>query len=313
MTFDAHSLGSPLLRPPLRDGQPAGVQPAPPQAELPTSPRDCLQLGLAAWLKGGSVGWQQAVVCEPPPRPECEYLLWVHGASVGETMSSLPVVRALLKRDAASSVLITASTQTALERLALEELGPRVVLQSRPVDSPSVVRRFLMHWRPSSLLIVESELWPSLLMGTHEAGVPIALVNARLSQTTAARWSATEASRESIRFLLSICSVVLAQSPSMQARLRNLGASRAAYVGDLKQLPNTTPPCASTVQALHARLTRPDDIAHDESASHSARRRVWLAASTHEGEEGKILDAHLTLRAAHLGLLLLLAPRHPQR
>ena len=86
-----------------------------------------------------------------PARPEASYLLWVHGASVGESLSALPLVRALLASDPSSAVLMTASTATAIARLELEQLGPRVVLQPRPVESCLGLRRFLGHWRPHAL------------------------------------------------------------------------------------------------------------------------------------------------------------------
>lgn len=127
-------------------------------------PRVSPQAGAVAWTKGGVHARHEALVHAPAPRPRCEYLLWVHGASVGETLSSLPIVRALLERDAHAAALITSSTETALARLALERLGPRVVLQRRPVDCSSTLIRFLQHWRPSGLLLIESELWPCLLL-----------------------------------------------------------------------------------------------------------------------------------------------------
>ncbi|KAL1527408.1 hypothetical protein AB1Y20_016076 [Prymnesium parvum] len=129
-------------------------------------------LGVVAWRRGGSAGWKEAMVRSPPPRPSCSYLLWVHGASVGETMSSLPIVRAVLQRDVASAVLITTSTETAVQRLGLERLGPRVIVQRRPIDCPRVVGRFLAHWRPSALVLLESELWPCLLLHAKRRGVP---------------------------------------------------------------------------------------------------------------------------------------------
>ena len=271
-------------------------------------------------------------------------------------------------------MLITASTETAISRLGLEKLGPRVVLQRRPVDCSSTLQRFLHHWRPSALLLIESELWPCLLMQSHTAGVPIALANGRLSDRSAARWGAAEPLRSSLGFLLSLCDVTLAQTPAMAARLRQLGAQRTEYVGDLKQLASTPPPSAAAIVELRAALGVSDesdslasvrtaaasvapvpaslasmldpaaeataeqapgremamrvdatpavvDAAVDATVVSTATaadagnspRRVWLAASTHAGEEAVVLEAHTMLRRTHPGLLLLLAPRHPER
>lgn len=301
-------------------------------------------LATIALAKGGTSAWHGVLVRAPPPRPRCDYLLWVHGASVGETMSALPIVRAVLERDHLSAVLITASTETALSRLALERLGPRVVLQLRPVDCTSTMRRFLSHWQPSGLLLIESELWPNLLLQSQRAGVPISLVNARLSERSAKRWSAAEPLRESLGFLLSLCDVTLAQTPQMASRLRMLGAVNKQYVGDLKQLPSSRPPEAIALLELRATLgasgREPDSSAcHLSSVSSGcpsgtprssaqggaqtggtraaraarAGRCMWLAASTHAGEEATVLEAHAKLRRAHPGLLLLLAPRHLKR
>ena len=252
---------------------------------------------------------RQVLGLAPAPRPPSDYLLWVHGASVGETLSSLPLVRAVLAREPAASVLITATTATALSRLSLERLGPRVVLQHGPADSASVVRRFLRHWRPDALVLVESELWPTLLMETREARVPIALLNGRLSDASTARWSA--AAPRSLRYLLSACAACLAQSAPMAGRLRELGAPHARYVGDLKQLRGARPPGPAAAAALREAL---GERAAPPAASTTGPAGVWLAASTHAGEEAIVFAAHAWLRR-HLraDLLLAIAPRHPER
>lgn len=211
-------------------------------------------------------------------------------------MSSLPLVRTLLASEPSAAVLVTSSTATALTRLSMERLGPRVLLQHRPPDSGSGMRAFLRRWRPSALVLIESELWPNLLMQTAEAGVPIALLNGRISDASAARWAA--AAPLSLRHLLSLCSVTLCQSPSMCATLGSLGAEGAEYAGDLKQLRAAAPPSAEVLGRLREQL---------------GGRPVWLAASTHEGEEEIVLEAHAALRRSHPDLLLLLAPRHVER
>lgn len=288
----------------------------------------CAQLGLITWSRGGISAYKGAVVECPPPRPSCSYMLWIHGASVGETMASLPIVRCLLEKNPHSAVLVTASKGTALERLSLEKLGPRVLLQHRPLDCSSMTSRFLQHWRPSALILIESELWPCLLLQTHRAGVPIAIANARLSDRTVARWIAAQPLRASLQFLLSLCDVTLAQTPAMEQRLRELGSVNSQFVGDLKQLPSTTPPSVASVRALQAFLSDASESAHpcsatapsslrsqtrDKQCTEFKQRKVWLAASTHPGEEAVVLEAHASLRRDHPDLLLLLAPRHPER
>ena len=147
------------------------------------------QAAAVTWAKAGRApsALQQAMALGRPARPPNSYVLWVHGASVGETLSALPLVRALLSCQEGGGggadthgphALITVGTSSALERLQLEDLGPRVHVQHRPVDAPSAVRRFLSTWRPDALVLMESELWPSIIDETSRANVPIALVGA---------------------------------------------------------------------------------------------------------------------------------------
>ena len=148
-------------------------------------------MAAATFAKAGPIAACHALALSRTQRPAaCSYLLWVHGASVGETVSALPLVRTLLDRDKDAAVLVTSGTAAALSRLAMEELGPRVLLQHRPVDGASTVRRFLRWWRPDGLLLLESELWPNMMLQAHAHGVPIALVNARISEQSLSRWGA---------------------------------------------------------------------------------------------------------------------------
>jgi 3-deoxy-D-manno-octulosonic-acid transferase len=277
--------------------------------------------GVAAYSRSGAAAARQVLGWSTERRPtSADYLLWVHGASIGETRSTLPLVRALLARDPGAHVLITASTPTALTSLAMEGLGPRVLLQQRPADVSSVLRRFLEQWRPNALLLVESELWPNLLVRTHSSGVPIALVNARLSARSLERWRAI--APFTLRRLLACCSITLAQSPQMARELCELIASgetgghacaqdpgkrspaHVAFRGDLKQLPGRT------TEATTAIL----DSLRRDLGPRVAQGGVWLAASTHAGEESLILQAHAALRThGHPDLLLILVPRHPER
>ena len=188
-------------------------------------------LAARAWWRGGSA--RAALALGLPPGGAASYLLWVHGASVGETLSALPLVRALLARDAGAAALVTAGTPAALERLRLEGLDPaRVVVQPRPVDSASAVRRFVRHWRPDALVLVEQELWPGMLLEARAARVPVALVNGRVSERSARRWLSLPPLRAALRELLAGVRLTLAQTPQMAARLRSLGARLVLHAGD---------------------------------------------------------------------------------
>ena len=124
--------------------------------------------------RGGAAAARAALALGLPPPAAASYLLWVDGRGrVGETLSALPLVRALLARDAGAAALVTAGTPAALERLRLEGLDPaRVVVQPRPVDSASAVRRFVRRWRPDALVLVEQELWPGMLLEARARACP---------------------------------------------------------------------------------------------------------------------------------------------
>jgi 3-deoxy-D-manno-octulosonic-acid transferase len=241
----------------------------------------------------------------PPEASLCPgrdiFVLWVHAASVGESLSALPIVRALLRCDATARVLITTSTEAALRRLALEQLGPRVALRARPVDAPSVIRRLLRACRPAALVLVESELWPAMLREAADARIPTALINGRVSAASVRRWSQAPSLLATLQLLLRGFDVTLAQSAPMADVLRHLSGRPVACVGDLKQMRGAAPPLPAQLSALREALG-------DRPAS-----EVWLAASTHEGEEEAALEAHAALRASHPRLLLVLAPRHTHR
>jgi 3-deoxy-D-manno-octulosonic-acid transferase len=226
-------------------------------------------------------------------------LLWLHAASVGETLSLLPLLKALTARAPDLSVLVTTGTVTAAALLAQRlppALAGRVEHRFAPLDVPRWVERFLAGWRPDAGALVESELWPNLIRAARRRGVPLALVNARLSERSARRWRrwAPGLARE----MLSAFSPVLAQTPADAARLGALGARLALCLGNLK---DAAPP----LPADPAELARLRDAA--------AGRPVFLAASTHPGEEAVVLEAHRRAAARVPGLLTVIAPRHPHR
>lgn len=219
-------------------------------------------------------------------------LLWVHAASVGETMTMLPVIRRLVERGA--YVLLTTVTLTSA-RLAAMRLPDGAVHQFVPFDLPNAVKRFLDHWQPDMALFAEQELWPNLLQGCHERRIPTILVNARMSPRSHRRWSRMP---RTIAHVLSRFDLILAQSKSDGQRLASLGARHVETPGNLKY----DAPAPPADPGLLARLARA-----------LAGRPTWVAASTQRGEEELVLEAHLLARRAHPDLVLLLAPRHPER
>ncbi len=233
-----------------------------------------------------------------PPGP----LLWLHAASVGETTSILPVVEALLAPGPAAGprLLLTTGTVTAAallgQRLPAGTLeGGRVAHRFAPLDVPGWAARFLDAWRPDAAAFVESELWPNTLRAARARGVPLALVNARLSPRSARRWRlAPGLARE----MLGGFALVLAQSEGDAARLAALGAPAPRCLGNLKFAAPPLPADPAALAALAAAI---------------GPRPVLLAASTHPGEERILAAAHARAAARLPALLTVIVPRHPER
>ena len=227
------------------------------------------------------------------PRPAGP-LVWAHAASVGESLSLLPLIDRLLARLPKAHVMVTSGTVTSATLLA-RRLPPRAFHQYVPIDHPDAVARFLGHWRPDLALWVESELWPNLVAGTHAARVPMVLLNAKMSERSMRGWRRFPSL---IRTLLGAFDIVLAQDALQADRLDRLGARGAATVGDLKSSAAPLPADPAELAALTRAI---------------GGRPVWLAAQTHEGEEAIVAEAHARLAASHPTALTLLAPRHPNR
>jgi 3-deoxy-D-manno-octulosonic-acid transferase len=220
-------------------------------------------------------------------------LVWVHGASVGESLSALPLVERLLA-DGGVQVLVTSGTVTSAVLMA-QRLPQGAIHQFVPLDMPGAVARFLDHWQPDVGLFVESDLWPNLILDAAARGVRLALVNARISERSAAHWAWA---KKSAAVLLGAFDTVLAQDEEIAARFRALGARDVQVVGSLKA---DAPPLEVDDAALAAMRAMIGD------------RPVLLAAQTHPGEDETVLPAHDLLRARFPDLLTILVPRHIAR
>ncbi|MDE2198888.1 MAG: 3-deoxy-D-manno-octulosonic acid transferase [Rhodospirillales bacterium] len=230
---------------------------------------------------------------DPTPRPPGR-LIWLHAASVGETLSVLPVIAALTGR---AEVLVTTGTVTSAALLAQRLGADPAGIRHRfvPLDVPGWVARFLDHWRPDAAGFVESEIWPNLILACARRRIPLMLVNARLSPGSAAGWHRVPRFAHALfgRFTR-----LHAQSPADAGRLAALGAPAPAVIGNLKYAAAPLPADDAELARLRARL---------------AGRPIWLAASIHPGEDAAMRAVHDALLPAHPGLLTILAPRHPER
>ncbi|HJM93756.1 MAG: 3-deoxy-D-manno-octulosonic acid transferase [Alphaproteobacteria bacterium] len=222
------------------------------------------------------------------------HLIWIHGASVGEMISVLPLVERMLHQDAGLHILLTSGTVTSA-RIMADRMPPRAIHQFMPVDIPSCVARFLDHWQPDLALWVESELWPNLIYQTRARGVPMVLINARMSENSFRRWRWLGFL---IRPLLQAFEFCIAQSTPDGGRLATLGARFVSFHGNLKA---ASPPLPADPHDLHV------------LKSAIGQRPVWLAASTHPGEEAIVTAVHQRLASQFPDLLTILVPRHAVR
>lgn len=223
-----------------------------------------------------------------PPGP----LIWAHGASVGEMIATIPLVERLRARG--FNVLVTSGTVTSAQ-LAEHRLPEGAIHQFVPLDSPPFVARFVAHWRPNLVLLAESDLWPNLIMECAERGIPLILVNGRLSERSFTRWRYLPGT---IRALLGRFDLCLAQSEADAERYGDLGAPRVSVTGNLKLDVPAPPVDAEKFLALRNAI---------------GGRPLIAAASTHPGEEALIIQAHQHLRRRCPGLITTVVPRHPER
>ncbi len=217
-------------------------------------------------------------------------LVWIHGASVGESLSHLPLVERWARQRPDVSLLVTSGTRTAAELLD-KRLPRRVAHQYAPLDSPKAVKRFLSYWRPELGIFVESELWPNLLMESAESGARLALLGARLSEQSRKAWDRAPGAAQSI---LKLFELIYAQDEETQEWMIRHGVAVAGRL-DLKRLAGPLPCNETELEWLRSSL---------------GGRPVVVAASTHPGEEAIIAEA---VKAVGGRPLLIIVPRHPAR
>ena len=226
-------------------------------------------------------------------RPE-GHLAWFHAASVGETNAILPLFNALRLRSPNARFLLTTGTVTSA-KLAAERLDERDIHQFAPLDVPQHMRRFLEYWRPDLAVLTESEIWPNLIIDAYNRDIPMAIVNGRMSDRSYRRWR----KNKGMAFpLFSRLRLVLAQNAMLARRFRELGARDVRNVGNLK---------------VDAPKLPVDDYNQQVLRSAIGTRPVWMAASTHPGEDEVVIEAHKQIAEHIPDLLTIIAPRHPER
>lgn len=227
------------------------------------------------------------------PRPQGR-LVWFHGASIGEVVALLPLVQRLLESDPQLQVLITSTTRASALVLS-QRMPERCRHQYVPYDYPGAVNRFLEHWHPELAVWTESELWPHLILGARRHGIPMAQVSAYMSQTSYQRWQRVH---RAAFVLLNCFQLCMARDKAAATRFGRLREREVEGIANMKETAFELPCKEEDLAILNESL---------------ASRPCWLATNSHEGEELMLARVHARLRQRYPELLLLLAPRRPER
>lgn len=257
---------------------------------------------LRLWLRGRKspayrLRWRERMGLSSQQRPSRQPL-WVHAVSVGETLAAQPLIAAIRAQYPDLPLLITTMTPTGSERVRAI-WGDSVQHVYAPYDYPSAIERFLRHWQPCALVVMETELWPNTLAAMKAKQLPVLLANARLSERSARGYAKADALT---RELLTAITRIAAQDEATAARFRALGMppEQVVVTGSLKFDLTISPEQFALAEAWRAQRGLQD-------------RPIWVAASTHAGEDALMLAAHNQLLKALPSALLILVPRHPER
>ncbi len=222
-------------------------------------------------------------------------LIWIHSVSVGETLSVIPIIEEIKREAPNVSVLLTTTTLTAAQQIE-KRLGDKVIHQFIPFDIFMWVRRFIKFWKPSAVIFVESELWPNTLYYLHEKDIPTYLFNVRVSDKSLRRMFFV---RDYLGILpYSLFTEVFVPSTEVRNYVRDLGARETKILPNMKTISEKLPVNESNQKKLVQKI---------------AGRKVWLAVSTHPGEEEIILGSHKKLKKKFSDILTVIALRHPNR
>jgi 3-deoxy-D-manno-octulosonic-acid transferase len=229
--------------------------------------------------------------------PRLERSIWIHAVSVGEVQAAVPLIHALAARFPDHEILVTTVTPTGAERVRAR-FGNTVHHAYLPFEFPHAINRFFSLTKPDAALIMETEIWPNLFRGCGVREIPLILVSARISPKSIPGYRKL---MPLIRETLSHGIIIASQSEDDAGRFLSLGAApeRTCVMGNIKFDYEPDPQIIDQGKAVREALF--------------GKRPVWIAASTHEGEEQLVLDVHETLRSQREDVLLVLVPRHPER
>ncbi|UTZ36280.1 3-deoxy-D-manno-octulosonic acid transferase [Vibrio campbellii] len=231
-----------------------------------------------------------------PKLEAAERPIWIHAVSVGESIAATPLIKELKKQKPTQPILVTTTTSTGAEQIA--KLGDLVEHRYMPIDFGFAVKGFLKAIHPQQMLIIETELWPNTLNTVHNAGIPVIVVNARLSEKSCRNYAKVQPLFD----LLHPCiDKVLCQTESDAGRFERLGIEKNKLF---------------VTGSIKFDIQISDDVKEKAKALRDAlglERPIWIAASTHKGEDEQVLEAHKKILESHPNALLILVPRHPER
>ncbi|CAH6887597.1 KDO transferase [Vibrio chagasii] len=230
------------------------------------------------------------------PQVQGKSPIWIHAVSVGESIAAIPIIKQLRQREPNQAIIVTTTTSTGAEQI--DKLGDLVEHRYMPIDFSWCVRGFLKSVQPKQMLIMETELWPNTLHCVAKAGIPISVLNARLSERSCQRYAKFQ---PVFNLLANNLSQVLCQYPSDAERFVRLGLDKASVhvTGSIKFDIEVSTEHVEKGKALRKQI--------------GFDRDVWIAASTHQGEDDIVLDAHKQLLKDNPNALLMIVPRHPER
>lgn len=222
-------------------------------------------------------------------------LIWFHGASIGEINSIIPVVKHFLKNNQNLKILITSTTLSSSKIFKNEfENEKNIIHKYFPIDVPYLIKDFIKKWDPKLVVFVDSEIWPNCIYEIKKKNIPMVLLNARITDKTLKRWALLKTFAKQIFSSFEIC---IASSINSKNNLEFLGAHNIKYYGNLKYISNP-----KKIEKLGKPLT--DSLKN---------KKIWLAASTHRGEEEFCFNVHKIIKNKHSNVLTIIAPRHIDR
>ena len=227
------------------------------------------------------------------PRPEGK-LVWLHGASVGETLSMLPLINKLQELYPDVNILVTSGTVTSAQLMA-KRLPEKAFHQYIPIDCMAQVTRFVDYWKPDLVLWLESEFWPNILSVISKRKIPLILVNGRVSDRSFKRWKKMPHFSEQIQNMFTLS---FGQTQEDTDRLKTIGAKNTACVGNIKFAAAALPVDDEELKRMQKQI---------------GKRPCWTAGSTHAGEDTVVVHVHKTLKEKIPNVLTIVAPRHPNR